>query len=116
MQRPGRTGLDAGAAGHALGLEERLLLAGRDLRLEAAAPIVSANVPCISSQARTQREQTMHRSGRTRNTDCCIDRFGVRPMIGAVAARKRDSVMPTRGCHVLELAVAVGRAGLALSG
>ena len=24
--------------------------------------IVSANVPCVSSQARTQREQTMHRS------------------------------------------------------
>ena len=25
--------------------------------------MVSARVPCVSSQARTQREQTMHRSG-----------------------------------------------------
>ncbi len=25
--------------------------------------MVSANVPCVSSQARTQREQTMHSSG-----------------------------------------------------
>jgi hypothetical protein len=26
-------------------------------------PMVSANVPCTSSQARTQREQTMHLAG-----------------------------------------------------
>src|SRR5262249_7115331 len=36
-ERGGRTGLDARSAGDALGIEERLVLAGRDLRVEAAA-------------------------------------------------------------------------------
>ncbi len=35
-----------------------------DTRLSKPRPrIVSANVPCTSSQARTQREQTMHFAG-----------------------------------------------------
>ena len=35
-----------------------------DTRLSKPRPaMVSANVPCVSSQARTQREQTMHFDG-----------------------------------------------------
>ena len=41
-----------------------LVHAGRDLRRRSRGPsMVSANVPCTSSQARTQREQTMHFDG-----------------------------------------------------
>ena len=60
LQRGGRAGLDAGAAAHALGLHERLVLPG-DTRDSKPRPLmVSAKVPCVSSQARTQRLQTMH--------------------------------------------------------
>ena len=63
-QRRGRAGLHAGAAGDAFGLEEMLVHARRDTRLSKPRPsMVSANVPCTSSQARTQREQTMHLAG-----------------------------------------------------
>ena len=40
---------------------EEIDAAGRDLASRSRGPrSVSANVPCTSSQARTQREQTMH--------------------------------------------------------
>ena len=62
-QRRGRAGLHAGAAGDAFGSQEILVHAG-DTRLSKPRPsIVSAKVPCTSSQARTQREQTMHLEG-----------------------------------------------------
>ena len=56
--------------------------------------MVSANVPCTSSQARTQREQTMHSSGSK-------VKYGLLVVAGAAAgatrARRRSelSVMPT---------------------
>ena len=63
VQRRGRAGLHAGAAGDAFGVEEGFVLPG-DTRLSKPRPaIVSAKVPCTSSQARTQREQTMHFDG-----------------------------------------------------
>ena len=63
-QRRGRAGLHAGAAGHAFGAEEGLSLMPGETRLSKPRPeIVSAKVPCTSSQARTQREQTMHFEG-----------------------------------------------------
>ena len=63
-QRRGRAGLHAGAAGDAFGVEELLVHAGRDLARRSRGPsMVSAKVPCTSSQARTQREQTMHFAG-----------------------------------------------------
>ena len=60
-QRRGRAGLDAGAAGHAVGVEEVVRREpGRHLLSKPRPSIVSAKVPWTSSQARTQREQTMH--------------------------------------------------------
>jgi hypothetical protein len=59
-QRRGRAGLHAGAAGHAFRLEERLVLARPTRESKPRPAMVSAKVPCTSSQARTQREQTMH--------------------------------------------------------
>src|SRR6186713_698628 len=57
--------------------------------------MVSANVPCVSSQARTQREQTMHRSlskrkyGLLASTGSCV--WTWRAVFGPA---KRDCVMP----------------------
>src|SRR5260370_40418660 len=48
--------------------------------------IVRANVPCTSSQARTQREQTMHSSGLN-------VKYGV---LSSVAAGKCVSISPFR--------------------
>jgi hypothetical protein len=45
-------------------LHEGLVLPGRHTRDSKPRPlIVSAKVPCVSSQARTQRLQTMHLAG-----------------------------------------------------
>jgi hypothetical protein len=63
-QRRGRAGLHAGAAGHAFGGQEGVFRHAGDTRLSKPRPsMVSAKVPCTSSQARTQREQTMHFAG-----------------------------------------------------
>ena len=64
VQRRGRAGLHAGAAGHAFASRGKLSLMPGDTRLSKPRPaMVSAKVPCTSSQARTQREQTMHFEG-----------------------------------------------------
>jgi hypothetical protein len=55
--------LHAGPAGHALGIHERLALARRYLRIEATARDGQREGALHSSQARTQREQTMHLAG-----------------------------------------------------
>ena len=61
VQRRGRAGLHAGAAGHAFGRQESSRSCPAETRLSKPRPsMVSAKVPCTSSQARTQREQTMH--------------------------------------------------------
>ena len=62
-ERRGRAGLNAGAAGHAFRLDEGFVLPGATRLLKPRPSIVSANVPCTSSQARTQRLQTMHFAG-----------------------------------------------------
>ena len=63
VQRRGRAGLHAGAAGHAFGAEEASSMPGETTESKPRPAMVSANVPCTSSQARTQREQTMHLDG-----------------------------------------------------
>ena len=59
-QRRGRAGLHAGTAGDAFRAEEVSSMPGETWLPNPRPPIVSAKVPCTSSQARTQREQTMH--------------------------------------------------------
>lgn len=62
-QRRGRAGLHAGAAGDALGAEEILAPAAATRESKPRPSMVRAKVPCTSSQARTQRLQTMHLLG-----------------------------------------------------
>ena len=60
----GGTGLDAGAAGHAFGLSMKASpWPALTLESKPRPWMVSAKVPWVSSQARTQREQTMHLDG-----------------------------------------------------
>src|SRR6187455_1615188 len=57
--------------------------------------MVSANVPCVSSQARTQREQTMQRSLSNRKYGLLTSTgFGVARSRDDDAPAKRDSAMP----------------------
>ena len=110
VERRGRAGLHAGAAGDAFGRQE-IDAARSPLSNSKPRPkIVSANVPWTSSQARTQREQTMHFGG-------VEGEIG----IGGVDRRRRDgwrrrSRSARRAGRRfaglgLQLAVAVGAAG-----
>ena len=93
---------------------ERLASPARYLELEAAARrSVRAKVPWTSSQARTQREQTMH----LRRVEGEV-RVATRPscaceVVGALVAVAHVA-QPDGAGHVLQLAVAVGRAGEAI--
>ena len=111
LQRRRRAGLHAGAARDALGVQEALARARRHLGVEATALIVSANVPCISSQARTQREQTMHLVGSKSKygLDVSFARRG-----GSRPRSRTDLAQADHARHVLQFAVAVGRAGEAV--
>ncbi len=63
-QRRRGAGLNAGAAGDAFRLHDSPRPSPGETRLSKPRPsIVSANVPCTSEQARTQRLQTMHFEG-----------------------------------------------------
>ena len=62
-QRRGGAGLHARAAGDAFGIEETACRRRRPWNRIRGPRMVSAKVPCTSSQARTQREQTMHLEG-----------------------------------------------------
>ncbi len=74
--------------------------------------IVSANVPCISSQARTQREQTMHLLGSKVkygfDSSFCASRWFA-PVVAVAHFAQAD-----HAGHVLQLAVAVRGAGEAV--
>ena len=74
--------------------------------------MVSAKVPCTSSQARTQREQTMHFDGSKvkYGFEVVEPRIG---MVGAVVA-VAHLAQADRAGHVLQFAIAVGRAGQAV--
>ena len=75
--------------------------------------MVSAKVPCTSSQARTQREQTMHLDG-------IEGEIGVRFVVGpdsrwlAPLIAVAHLAQAHRAGHVLQLAIAIGRAGQAV--
>ena len=74
--------------------------------------IVSAKVPCTSSQARTQREQTMHL-----RVEVEVRVRGVLRQVEVVRrprSRSGPRAEPDHACHVLQLAVTVGRAGEAV--
>ena len=62
-QRGGGTGLHARAAGDAFRIKEIGLPPAETLEANPRPSMVRANVPCTSSQARTQREHTMHLAG-----------------------------------------------------
>ena len=63
--------------------------------------MVSANVPCVSSQARTQREQTMHRSLSKRKYGLLASTaFGVWRSRAVAAPAKRDAPMPCAAARV----------------
>ena len=74
--------------------------------------MVSANVPCTSSHARTHREHTMHFAGSN-------VKYGIRfvlyrrEMILAVVA-VADLAQPDHACHVLQFAIAIRRARQAI--
>ncbi len=69
---------------------------------------VSAKVPCTSSQARTQREHTMHLVGIEGEVGVGRVLLGAQ-VIGAVIA-VAHLAQPHHACHLLQLAVPVGRA------
>ena len=86
LQRAGRAGLDAGAAGDAFGGEEGLVLAGRDAAVEAAA-------------GNGERERTLHFVARPHaaRADDAQGRVEIEIGIGAVAGRAemlRDRQIP----------------------
>ena len=68
-------------------------------------------MPCVSSQARTQREQTMHRSGLKSKYGLLMSGVAPRWLAPFAVARVRDARI---GRHVLQLAVAVRRAVVAV--
>ena len=60
----GWAGIDTGATGNTFGIHKGFGLTGNSLWNSKPRPsMVRAKVPCTSSQARTQREQTMHLDG-----------------------------------------------------
>ncbi len=91
-----------------VGLHERAAGAGGDRESKPRPSIVSANVPCTSSQARTQREQTMHFDG----SNVKYGLRGVLRRVEVVLARVAVAhvAQADRAGHVLQLAVAVGGA------
>ena len=112
VQRRGRAGLHAGAARNAFGAEERLFHARRDHRAEAAA-------------GDGQREGALHllAGAHAARTDDALARFvgeiriglvefGI-GMLGAVIAVAHFAQAHGAG-HVLQFAIAVGRAGQAV--
>ena len=74
--------------------------------------MVSANVPCTSLQARTHREQTMHLLGSKSKYGLLVSFSAVEVVVAGVAVA--DVAQPDDPGHVLQLAVAVGRAGQAV--
>ena len=74
--------------------------------------MVSAKVPCTSSQARTQREQTMHLAG-SKVKYGLDSSFACLEVVLAVVAVAHVAQADGAG-HVLQLAVAVGGAGQAV--
>ena len=75
--------------------------------------MVSANVPCCSSQARTQREQTMHLLGIEGEVGIATRPSRRVEVIRALVAVAHFAQADDAG-HVLQLAVAVGGAGEAV--
>ncbi len=112
LQRGGRAGFHAGAAAHALGFHEGLVLARRDARLEAPA-------------ADRQREGAL---GFLAGTHAAVAHDALRRVVAEVRVRFVLLAVQVVGTveavahvaqagdagHVLELAVAVGRAGKAV--
>ena len=74
--------------------------------------MVSANVPCTSSQARTQREQTMHFDGIEGEIGVGLVLLGVEVVLAVIAVA--HLAQADGAGHVLQLAVAVGGAGQAV--
>ena len=112
VQRRGRAGLHAGAAGDAFRAEESRPRRAKRAKQIRGRRMVSANVPCTSSQARTQREQTMH-----------LEDSKVKYGIGVVGRRLHVVGAVIAVAHLaqaddarlgLQLAIAVGRAGEAI--
>ncbi len=114
-QRRGWARLDAGTAGDALGLEERLVLAGGNLRLEAAA-------------LNGQRERSLHliagtHATRADDAQLRIEReVGIALVLGSGTVHLDVVALEAVGSlgdaddlgHVLQLAMPVGRTGHAL--
>ena len=74
--------------------------------------MVSAKVPCTSSQARTQREQTMHFAGSKVKYGFDSSFSGLEVVLAVVAVA--HLAQADRAGHVLQLAIAVGGAGQAV--
>ena len=74
--------------------------------------MVSANVPCTSSQARTQREQTMHFDGSKVKYGLEVVLLRLQMVLAVIAVA--DFAQADLARHVLQFAVAVGGAGQAV--
>ena len=107
-QRRGGAGLHAGAAGHALGIEERLVLAGRDLGFESAA-VDGESEGALDLIAGAHAART---DDALAGIECEVGVALVLLHIQVVLARISVANVPqTDGArHVLQFAVAVGRA------
>ena len=112
LEGVGRAGLHAGAAAHALGLEERLVLAGRDARIEAATGDRQGE-RALDLVARPNAARTDDALGRIEGEVRVADVLG-RVLVAGRGLAVAGLGHPDDRGHVVQLARPVARAGQAV--